>query len=349
MLSNELEIRDFDPQTASEADFSLLNAFINRMRVETWPEDPTSTAEETRLERRYRPAHIFSREWVIARVDGGEVVANASLSYARAAENQHVAEFRIEVLPEMRRRGLAKELLRQVADVTGAEGRRLLTANTQSPVPAGDAFMNRLGGHRALAAYSNVLHLDQLNRPLLREWQERGVSLQHEFELGLWAGPYPESDLEAIAKLHTVMNTAPRGDMDREDSVPTVDQLREWETAGQQRKHERWTMYVRDRKTSALAGYTELFWNPFQPQTLWQGDTGVFPEYRNRGLGSWLKAAMIEKMLGEHPEVKRIRTWNAQENAPMLMINEQMGFRPHHAVFTWEVSVDRVRAYLHGR
>jgi hypothetical protein len=26
--------------------------------------------------------------------------------------------------------------------------------------------------------------------------------------------------------------------------------------------------------------------------------TGVFPEYRKRGLGRWLKAAMLDKMIG---------------------------------------------------
>lgn len=348
MPATDLEIRDFDPLTASEADFALLNAFENRMGAEAWPQDPPSIVEETMLGRRSRPSDVFRRDWVMARVDGATLVASAYLRYVRTAENQHVAEFRINVLPEMRRQGLAKELLRRVANVAQAEGKRLLTTSTISRVPAGDAFMNRLGAQMALAGYANRLELSDLNRALVREWQQRAVSLKNDFELRLWVGPYPASDLEAIARLQTVMNTAPRGDLDIEDSAPTVDHLREWEASGAQQKIERWTMYIRDRKTNELAGYTEVFWSPYQPEFLQQGDTGVFPEYRSRGFGSWLKAAMIEKVLRERPEVKRVGTGNAQSNAPMLRINQQLGFKPDQSVFDWQVSLDQVRAYLDG-
>ena len=50
-------------------------------------------------------------------------------------------------------------------------------------------------------------------------------------------------------------------------------------------------------------------WNPNRPELLGQGMTGVFPQYRNRGLGRWLKAAMLDKVLKERPQVKYVRTW----------------------------------------
>jgi len=41
---------------------------------------------------------------------------------------------------------------------------------------------------------------------------------------------------------------------------------------------------------------------------------------------------MIESLLAEEPGVRRIDTWNADSNGPMLAINERLGFQ---VVETW--------------
>ena len=55
----------------------------------------------------------------------------------------------------------------------------------------------------------------------------------------------------------------------------------------------------------------------------------MLPKYRGHGLGKWLKAAMLEKVLAERPAVKFVRTGNADENVPMLKINHALGFKPY--------------------
>lgn len=44
-----------------------------------------------------------------------------------------------------------------------------------------------------------------------------------------------------------------------------------------------------------------------RPETLDQGDTAVAPKYRNRGLGRWLEAEMLRRVLAERPQVRNIR------------------------------------------
>ena len=105
-------------------------------------------------------------------------------------------------------------------------------------------------------------------------------------------------------------------------------------------------MYVRERATGKLAGYTDVAWNPNRPHQLEQWATGIFPRFRNRGLGRWLKAAMLEKVIRERPQVTLVRTGNADSNAPMLHINWELGFKPYFSESVWQVETSRVHDYL---
>jgi GNAT superfamily N-acetyltransferase len=108
-------------------------------------------------------------------------------------------------------------------------------------------------------------------------------------------------------------------------------------------------VYVRERKTETLAGNTEIFWNPNRPEHIWQGFTGVLPDHQGQGLGRWLKAEMLQRILRDRPEAAHIRTGNADMNAPMLKINEEMGFRLFSTQIVWQVSLEAVEAYLDRR
>ncbi len=336
------EIKAFDPQVASQAEFEAYNDFANRIQAEEWPEDPPSQLEETIRELRATPPFVVRQRWVVWH--DNEIVAQGIATFRRTEDNQHLLWFDIAVLPEMRRQGWAKRLLKLIADVAQQEKRRLLMTSTDSAIPAGEAFMRRLGARPGQVSLTNQLNLAELDRELLRRWQERAP--KDEFELGLWEGPYPEEELDAIVKLREVMNTEPRDNLEIEDVHWTREQLRQIEASLAEQKTERWTMYVREKKTGNLAGYTEVFWSPFEPETLYQGDTGVFPEYRGHGLGKWLKAAMLEKVLRDRPQVKRVRTGNATSNASMLKINYELGFRPYKQWTTWQVELEKVLEYL---
>ncbi len=97
-----------------------------------------------------------------------------------------------------------------------------------------------------------------------------------------------------------------------------------------------WTVCARHDATGHFVGYTELSISHHRPWWARQGDTGVDPEHRRRGIGSWLKAHNALRLLRERPDVEYIETWNAVGNTPMLAINRAMGFEPVAVWRQWD-------------
>jgi GNAT superfamily N-acetyltransferase len=233
-----------------------------------------------------------------------------------------------------------------VADYAERQQRPTLLSFTTDRIPGGAAFMACMGAERGLENHLNQLLFADLDHALVQRWITQAEQHATDFELGFWEGPYPEDQLESIARLHDVMNTAPRGTLDLEDFHVTPAMIRDWERAMAASGDVRRTVYVRERATGAFAGYSEVYWHANRPDLLWQGATGVFPQYRGYGLGRWLKAAMLVRVLNEWPNVRLIRTGNADSNAPMLKINHELGFMLYSSNTIWQIDLARVRAYL---
>ena len=347
MNTDSLTVEPFDVRQANEDGLNALHAFKNGMHAEYWPEDPPKPYEETVGRWQALPGFVEREAW--AAWHGPDIVAMAIADVFRVEDNQHLADVEIEVLPEWRGQGLATALLARPVEVAQRKNRRLMLGGTDTKIPEGEAFMERLGARVGITIRTNQLDLNDLDRDQMRAWIEQGRERASDYALGLWEGPYPEDQLEAVVRLHQVMNTAPRDDLELEDQTRTPDELRQMEASLAARGVERWTLYAEHGPTGELAGYTEVFWSPHEPSVLQQGDTGVFPEHRGHGLGRWLKAAMMEKVLRERPSVERVRTGNAASNGPMLTINYDMGFRHYKTWTVWQVETEKVRAYLNRR
>ncbi len=341
-----LEPRSFDPVTASDSDYAAINAFHNSLQAESWPEDAPHDVAYTI--KRYKNLGLISDRKIVTFFiwDGDKVCANAGV-YAPLRDNVHVAFTGIHVAAPYRRQGLGTRLLRPLLGTARAENRRLLSFGTGEAVPAGSLFAERLGAKRGMSVHTNQLALTDLEPTLLERWQD--AAPRDTFELGFWEGPFPENELAAIAELIGVMNSAPRDDLEMEDFTLSPEQLREYERYQAAIGTRRWVAYVRERSSGTLAGYTETSWTPNNPAVLHQGDTGVQSAYRGHGLGKWLKAAMLARVLPELPGVAYVRTGNADSNGPMLAINHALGFRPRMAETWWELDLDTLERYLAAR
>jgi mycothiol synthase len=342
MVPATVSIDALDLRDASRADYERLHRFTSRLRLERMPDDPTAPLE-TAINAWRSPVDLMTTStWVARSNPEAEIEGRGQLTVANTESNRHLAEFSVEVLPESRRRGLARRQLVPIAAATRAAQRSTLITRTVARIPGGAAFLERLGAARGLEVITYQLALAGVDRETLQRWR----AAADDFDLGFWDGPYPEEDLEAAAALHEVMNTQPRGSLSVDDHRFTPEQLRQVERALFARGAGRWTFFARERATGKLAGFTDVVWTASAPHILHQVDTGVFPRYRGRGLARRLKAAMLERVMAERPEVQFVRTANADSNAAMLRINQEIGFEPYVSWTVWQVPLDDVDAYL---
>jgi mycothiol synthase len=341
------ELTEVDPSELSEADLQSLHRQALRIHEENIPEVPGPTFVEfvTNLRGPW-PGHK-AYHWAIWRDD--EAVGTAYLDISVTGQNSDKAFFWIGIHPEHRLQGLARELLRVVASRSRTEGRELLGTSSSARVPSGSAFATRIGASLSMEYIMSEVTIGALNRGVMTQWLARGEVLRQDFDLIATQGPWADSELDAICKMYEIMNTAPTGELQYEPEAVTPAHVRHTEARLADERRERWTTYARHRVGGEIAGYTEVFWLSTTPDLLEQEDTAVAPEHRGRGLASWLKAAMMERVLEERPEVQRVRTGNAKQNAPMLHINRQMGFTPYRTSFQWKVSLESIGRYLESR
>jgi ribosomal protein S18 acetylase RimI-like enzyme len=74
--------------------------------------------------------------------------------------------------------------------------------------------------------------------------------------------------------------------------------------------------------------------------------TGVDPATRGRGLGKWIKAAMLLQVRETHPETVYVTTENAGSNDAMLAINHRLGFRLVREATTYQIGLEELRRKL---
>ena len=346
MTHSDATIKPFVWQTAGDREFEALARFTNAIEAERLPGDPPRTVGDIMSRWRSTPSFMENEAWAAWLPDGAAIVAFGRCTARHGEDNQHMVECDVLVLPEWRRKGLGTKILARVVELPRREGRRLILARTYDSVPAGEAFAQHIGAQRGLVEKHSQLDLAQLDRALMHEWIARAPTRAAGFEIGCWDGPFPDAELTAISKLFQVMNGSPRQDLEIEDELMAPDEIRGWEQAMGARGLERWVMYAREKASQEYAGFTEVFWNDNRPAILQQGGTGVWPQYRNRGLGRWLKAAMLERVLRERPQVRLVRTDNADTNEAMLNINIQLGFKPYMEVVAWQIETEKVLGRL---
>ena len=204
-------------------------AFPTRSATNDLPDDPPIPLEENIQHLQNIPPFIDLKLWAAWNADQSEIIGSGNVLFYRMEENKHLAPFEISILPEYRQQGLGRQFLRLIAETTKKENRRLLMTDTVDRVPAGEAFMTRIGAEKGLETHTNQLRITELDTGLIANWLNRYQENITEFELGFWNGAYPEEKIQDVAELYELTNQQPFGNLEIEDMHMTPEHLRQME------------------------------------------------------------------------------------------------------------------------
>src|SRR5947199_272244 len=80
--------------------------------------------------------------------------------------------------------------------------------------------------------------------------------------------------------------------------------------------------------TRTVVAYTEVQVARTAGASGFTGDTAVVAAHRRGGLALWIKDGCLRRLAAQRPDVTRVLTENDVTNAPMLAVNDRLGFVP---------------------
>lgn len=263
--------------------------------------------------------------------------------------NEHLLWCQFGVKRDQRRKGIGSALLGKAREVAKEGGRTLISFDSISTVPAGHAFAEAVGADIGIREAVNTVATADIDRSMLEEWRSAGAGRAPGYDILVWDDPYPEEFHEDIARLFVMGDEdMPFDDLDIEPSLWTAEMVAD-RLDKERDILEPTTAVARHTESGRLVGFSGIVVNNNDRATLYTTLTVVDREHRGFALGKWIKAAVILRAMDRTPEAVRLTTENAASNAPMLGINDAIGFKKEFELLSYQVSVEDVDAYLDRR
>lgn len=292
------------------------------------------TTEELRAMRRTRTDFAYADR--LAQV-GDTAVGMLAVALPQQ-DNTEAALIMLHVLPQHRRRGVGSALLAEAEHIARRHGRSILQASTEYDAGAadvGEAFARQHGF--ALAQTVVASHLDlPADRAALAAMTRAGRDVAA-YDLEVAWDRLPAHWLVDRAVLSARMSTdAPQGELTWSEEAWTaarvVEDVERVRAAGRRLLE----VVARDVVTGRLVGFTRITVSTTDPDVGYQSDTLVLREARGHRLGLRMKATAALAFMQESPATRRLLTWNADDNLPMLAVNRRLGFVGDGIQREWE-------------
>ncbi len=308
-------------------------------RADRPDEEPRPASEHVGLARQLAAPGGSRRGTHRAAVAGGDGVVGALRLLLPVRDNTSVAHLDVAVHPAARRRGTGTALLAEGVRLARAAGRSTLVAEVleAGPDAPGCAFARAHGWTCGMRETRRDLVLP-VDEARLSALEAEATAASAGYEVVTWRDRTPDALLEDRALLSTRMSTdAPSGDVPVGAEVWDGARVREQEAGTLARG--RTVLSAGALRDGRLVAFTDLHVPLARPEHAQQSGTLVLAAHRGHRLGARLKIAVLRELAATVPQVRRISTYNADGNRPMVAVNEALGFRPAGALSTWSTPI----------
>jgi RimJ/RimL family protein N-acetyltransferase len=164
--------------------------------------------------------------------------------------------------------------------------------------------------------------------PVLDELARQAAGHHTAYRLRDFVGRCPDDLVDSYAALKgTLMVEAPMGDLDLEGERYDEARVRHEEQIAVDSGRTAYVTVAQDPDGEVVA-YTEVQVPAHEPGRSYQWGTLVDPRHRGHRLGLAVKVANLRALQAGQPGLRELFTYNAEVNAHMVAVNEQLGFAP---------------------
>jgi GNAT superfamily N-acetyltransferase len=279
--------------------------------------------------------------WV-ALVDGR--VAGIALLWFPLLDNTQFTWAELEVDPALRRRGAGGALIERVVERTREEGRRTVLDETNVPDDARADHPHARFAEQHGFTYANTEIRRILELPVAPERLAElaaGAAERHEgYRIESHRSPLPDALLPSyIDCWNQLAVDAPTGEVDFEEEAQTpqtyLEELERMRAQGRRMLHT-----VAIAPSGEVVAYNDLVVSEDDPDEVMQWGTLVRRDHRGHRLGMAVKARGLQELARVAPGAKRINTCNAEQNAHMVGVNVELGFRKVEALLAYQRHLD---------
>jgi len=231
-----------------------------------------------------------------------------------------------------------RSVLQSWAEHPAADGPRLDAPTGFGSIPRDHAARFLLASGFSLEQIVRVSSLDLAGaRPRLEELLAEAEQAASGYRIVQWTLPTPDEFVDAFAWMKSRMVTdAPSADLEFDEEVWDAGRVRRYEAGYTDAGRHMLVTAAQHVDTGELAAFNELVIGKDRTAATSQEDTLVVAAHRGHRLGMLVKCAGLLAWHDVAPESPRVLTYNAEENRPMLSINEAIGFAPISYEGVWK-------------
>lgn len=288
--------------------------------------------------------------------DSGRVVGRVGVEIP-LQEGSKVAFWFIELLREVWGRGIGsaayeivertarehgRTVLQAWAEHPAADGPRLAPPTGFGEIPEDHAarFFQRKGYTLEQVERNSILDLagsfDEIER-LLAEAE----AASPEYRVVQWFPPTPAEYADGYAWMKSRMNTdAPAAGLEFDEEPWDAARVAKHDAKSTDGGRLIQVTAAQHIESGELCAFNELSIGKDRTEASQQEDTLVLKEHRGHKLGMRVKCAGLLTWRALAPDSPRVVTYNAEENRPMLDINEAIGFVPLAYEGAWKKVLD---------
>lgn len=324
------------------ADFTTMVRVRNAIYREISGHDDHRIAPDELLAHYFPDEHQRRFSWLV--LERGDAIGRIGVDIPLEGESR-VANWLIELVRDAWGHGIGSAAHDLVEQTARAHGRSVLQSWAEHPHAPGARLAAPTGfgdipeDHVARFFLRHGYRLEQIERnsafdlhgsfdAVQRLWQEAREASE-DYRIVQWSAPTPAEYVDGYAWMKSRMVTdAPAAGLEFDEE--------RWDAARIARHDSTYTDTGRTLQVTAavhiatgeLCAFNEIVIGNDRTEASHQEDTLVLKEHRGHKLGTLVKCAGLLSWREYAPDSPRVLTYNAEENRPMLDINEAIGFVP---------------------